>query len=106
MAALASPRTAPDETIPATRPAPSLRHALRHQPAAPVRMAMYFSPEGTLHHARCRRPLDLRGVRAELEIDFWCRACHEHVTLPTYAIPQIPVQSGHDRDNVVRLPLP
>ena len=101
--ALASPRPSSDETVPAAIATPSpRREALT---TAPVRMAMYFSPDGTLHHARCRRPLQFRGVRAELEGDFWCNACHEHVAVPRYALPQIPVEgeSESDRKIVVRL---
>jgi len=87
-AALPSPRTSSDETVaPATSPLPSTRRA-RPRPATP-RMAMYFSPDGTLHHARCRRPLQFRGIRAELEGDFWCDGCHETVTLPKYAVSQV-----------------
>jgi hypothetical protein len=66
-------------------------------------MAMYFSPDGRLHHARCRRGLQFRGIRAELEADFWCGACHEHITLPKHAVPHIPVEREAELKNVVRL---
>jgi len=106
MAALA-PRRTSDETDPNAPLSPA---ALREpQPLRPptVRMTMYFSPEGALHHARCRRPLHFRGIRAEIESDFWCSACHEHVALPRYAVASIPVESEEDRPgaptNVVRL---
>jgi hypothetical protein len=66
-------------------------------------MAMYFSPEGILHHTRCQSRLHFRGVRAGLEADFFCRACHEHVTVPKYAVAQIPVEREPERKSVVRL---
>jgi hypothetical protein len=94
MAALPSYRTDPEETVNAAMPTP--------QPPA-LRMTMYFSPEGALHHTRCRRPLHFRGIRAELEGDFWCSACHEHVTLPKYAVSHVPVESEGERTNVLRL---
>jgi hypothetical protein len=101
--ALASPRPTSDETVPAVIATPSARR--QEVSPAPLRMAMYFSPDGTLHHARCRRPLQFRGVRADLEGDFWCNACHEHVAVPRYAVPQIPVEAEDegDRKAVVRL---
>jgi hypothetical protein len=71
--------------------------------AAPEQMAMYFSPEGILHHARCQSRLHFRGVRAGLEADFFCRVCYEHVTVPKYAVSQIPVERAPERKNIVRL---
>jgi hypothetical protein len=108
MAAVA-PRKSSDETKQTGIPTPdAIRepHALR---PPTVRMAMYFSADGRLHHARCRRPLQFRGIRADIESDFWCSACHEHVALPRYAVTSIPVETDSDRpeasssSNVVRL---
>ena len=97
MAALVSPQPNLEETTPAPEPPKPRRGRRRLRVETErVRMAMYFSPEGMLHHARCRRPLQLRGVRAELEGDFWCFACHEHVTVPAYAVEQIPTDSGEE----------
>jgi hypothetical protein len=68
-----------------------------------VRMTMYFSPEGILHHTRCQSRLHFRGVRAGLEADFFCASCHEHVSVPKYAVSQIPVESTPERKTVVLL---
>jgi len=73
--------------------------------SATVRMSMYFAPDGTLHHARCRKPLQFRGVRAEVEGDFWCLACHEHVTIPYYALPDIPVDAAVETERPALLRL-
>jgi hypothetical protein len=104
MSAVASPRTTADEKLHVvTLPVEGRGH---HRPrSAAVRMAMYFSPDGTLHHARCRQPLQFQGVRAELEGDFRCLACHEHVSVPRYALPGIPVEdeTETERTNVLRL---
>ena len=103
MAALVSPQTKPQETTlaPITPAVPSERRRGGRRrrseiEAERVRMAMYFSTDGRLHHSRCKQPLQFRGVRAEVEGDFWCRACHEHVTVPTYAVAGIPVHSHED----------
>ena len=104
MSARVSPQTNEDEKLHVvTLPAEGRGH--RRPRSASVRMAMYFSADGTLHHARCRRPLQFQGVRAELEGDFLCLACHEHVTVPRYALPGIPVEDEMEteRTNVLRL---
>jgi hypothetical protein len=64
---------------------------------------MYFTPEGVLHHARCQSQLHFRGVRAGLEADFFCPSCHEHVSVPKYAVSQIPVERAPERKTVVHL---
>jgi hypothetical protein len=103
MTALASPQTIVQET-PAVPAAPK-RRGRRRKSELPqterVRMAMYFSPEGELHHARCRQALQFRGVRAEIEGDFWCNACHEHVAVPAYAVAQIPFDTGEETPTTV-----
>ena len=93
MAALARRRT-PDETdstVAPTPPAPREPQPLR---PATVQMTMYFSPEGLLHHTRCRSRLHFRGVRAQIESDFFCLTCCEHVAVPHFAITQIPVEAA------------
>ena len=102
MSVLASPRIAEEKVRVVTLPADGRAKRPR---SATVRMAMYFSPDGTLHHSRCRQPLQFRGIRAELEGDFWCSACHEHVAVPRYAISEIPVDSETEipRTNVLQL---
>ena len=91
MVALARRRTS-DETqsiAPPAAPAPRAPQPLR---PATVQMTMFFSPEGVLHHTRCRSPLHFRGIRAEIESDFFCLTCHEHVAVPRFAVSQIPVE--------------
>ena len=92
MPALARPRT-PNETDSTAVPTPPATR--EPQPLRPptLQMTMYFSPEGVLHHTRCRSALHFRGVRAEVESDFWCASCHEHVAVPRFAVSQIPVET-------------
>jgi hypothetical protein len=108
--AMAAPLPSPSQTTEAIVPVKvpklpkrSAPQPPKSDPAPTLRMAMYFSPEGILHHARCHSRLHLRGVRAALEADFFCGTCHEHVTVPKYAVSQIPVESVPERRNVVRL---
>jgi hypothetical protein len=104
MAAVASRRTVAEEITRVVAPPEDGRGRRgRPTPRVRVRMAMYFSPDKQLHHTRCRQALQLRGVRAELEVDFWCMSCHEHVTLPTYAISQIPVQADPEPSSALHL---
>jgi hypothetical protein len=108
---MAAPLPLPNQTVEAIVPVKvpkAPKRAAAPQPPKPdhptvVQMAMYFSPEGILHHARCHSRLHLRGVRAGLEADFFCGTCHEHVTVPKYAVTQIRVESVPERKNVVRL---
>ena len=105
---MAAPLPSPEQTaeaiVPVKRPKRSAPRTPKLEPASgAVRMAMYFSPEGILHHARCQSRLHFRGVRAALEADFFCPSCHEHVTVPKYAVSQIPVEDANERKNVVRL---
>ena len=99
MAALA-PRRTSDETdsiaIPAAPPARA------PQPLRPptLQMTIYFSADGTLHHTRCRTPLHFRGIRAEIESDFFCTTCHEHVAVPRFAVSQIPVETENEKPTV------
>ena len=99
MAALA-PRRTSDETDLIASPAPSAPRA--PQPLRPptLRMTMYFSADGTLHHTRCRTPLAFRGIRAEIESDFFCTTCHEHVAVPRFAVSQIPVETDSEKPTV------
>jgi hypothetical protein len=98
MAALTSPRRI-NETKRATA-APAEPRTAGARVASPPFMTVFFSEEGGLHHTRCRRSLEFRGIRAELEADFYCAGCHEHVTLTRYAMSRIPVE----RENVVPFP--
>ncbi len=102
-APLPSPSQTAEAIVPVKVPKRSAPRSPKPEPApATVRMTMYFSPEGILHHARCQSRLHFRGVRAALEADFFCLSCHEHVTVPKYAVSQIPVESTPERKNVVR----
>ena len=105
MAALARGRTL-DETQAIAPPAPPAPRAPQPLRPATLQMTMYFSPEGILHHTRCRSRLAFRGVRAQIESDFFCLTCHEHVAVPHFAVTQIPVEapeSDRSASCVVRL---
>ncbi len=54
-------------------------------------VTVYRTPDGAIHHKRCGRPITLHGQRARLEIDFYCYACAESVTLPFCVIDSIPL---------------
>lgn len=105
---MAAPLPSPSQTNEAIVPVKVPKRSAPRPPKpeaspAAVQMTMYFSPEGILHHARCQSRLYLRGVRAGLEADFFCHSCHEHVTVPKYAVTQIPVENAPERKTVVRL---
>ena len=54
-------------------------------------VTVYRALDGAIHHARCGRRIGLQGQRAGLELDFYCLACVETVTLPVYVLSRIPV---------------
>jgi hypothetical protein len=58
----------------------------------PIEM-VFVSPEGDLHHAWCHQPLEYQGRRGALEVDFYCVRCIEHVSLPEFVLPRIPVRA-------------
>jgi hypothetical protein len=57
---------------------------------APAVSTVYLTDEG-LRHARCGEVLAFIRRRQALELDFHCRACHEHIALTEYALTRIPV---------------
>ena len=58
-------------------------------------VTVYRAPDGAIHHARCGRRVTLDGQRAGgLELDFYCLACAETVTLPFCVLPWIRVAAG------------
>ena len=61
---------------------------------APVVSTVYLTDEG-LRHARCGEVIAFLRRRQGLELDFHCRACHEHVSLTEYALSRIPVGAPH-----------
>jgi hypothetical protein len=56
------------------------------------RVVTVFAGEAGIHHARCGQPIEFRGSRGGLESEFYCRACHEHVTLPDHVLARIPAR--------------
>jgi len=54
-------------------------------------MTVYMAMDGGLHHTRCNQRLSLQGHRAGLELDFYCLACTESVTIPFCVLERIPV---------------
>ena len=57
-------------------------------------MTVYMAMDGGLHHTRCNRRLSFHGKRAELELDFYCLACAESVTIPFCILERIPIADG------------
>ena len=57
-------------------------------------VTVYMALDGGLHHARCSQRLSLQGHRAGLELDFYCLACAESVTIPFCVLERIPVAYG------------
>lgn len=55
-------------------------------------MAVVFrTPDGRIIHVRCGRALEFQGRRAELELDFYCPQCMEHVPVPDCTRSRIPL---------------
>lgn len=50
---------------------------------------VYASHDGELYHAVCKQPLEFQGRRAQLEFDFYCLRCMEHVALPQFALSRV-----------------
>jgi hypothetical protein len=57
-------------------------------------VTVYMALDGALHHSRCSQRLLLHGQRAGLELDFYCLACAESVTIPFCVLERIPVAYG------------
>jgi hypothetical protein len=57
-------------------------------------VTVYMAMDGGLHHARCSQRLSLHGQRARQELDFYCLACAESVTIPFCVLERIPVADG------------
>jgi hypothetical protein len=62
--------------------------------AATEVVTVYMALDGALHHSRCSQRLSLHGQRAGLELDFYCLACAESVTIPFCVLERIPVAYG------------
>ena len=54
-------------------------------------VTVYMALDGGLHHARCSQRLSLHGKRGGLELDFYCLACAESVTIPFCILERIPI---------------
>ena len=50
---------------------------------------VYASADGELYHGPCKQPLEFQGRRAQLEFDFYCLRCMEHVALPQFALSRV-----------------
>jgi len=57
-------------------------------------VTVYLALDGGIHHARCSQRLTLHGQRGGLELDFYCLACAETVTIPFCVLSRIPVADG------------
>jgi len=58
-------------------------------------VTVYLALDDSIHHARCGQRIALQGRRGsvgpEMELDFYCFACAESVTLPLCVLARIPV---------------
>jgi hypothetical protein len=58
-------------------------------------VTVYRAFDGGIRHARCGHEIALQGRRGsvgpEMELDFYCFACAESVTLPFCVLSRIPV---------------
>jgi hypothetical protein len=57
-------------------------------------VTVFRSVDGSLHHARCAQRIDFVGMRGGLEVDFYCIACREHVTLTESALERLALGQG------------
>ena len=57
-------------------------------------VTVYLALDGGIHHARCSQRLTLHGQRGGLELDFYCLACAETVTIPFCVLSRISVSDG------------
>ena len=63
-----------------------------HDPShAPQPGLVFRTRDGDLRHCWCGQPLEFHGRRGRLELDFYCRRCLEHVTLPECVLPSVPI---------------
>jgi hypothetical protein len=65
-------------------------------------VTVYRTRDGGIHHTRCGGRIALQGRRAELELDFYCLACIESVTLPVYVLSRIPVVNSAPAEGLIR----
>lgn len=57
----------------------------------PKIVTVFRDIEGDIHHRHCGRVIEFVGVRGGIEFDFYCRACHEHITLSDSSIERMPL---------------
>lgn len=69
--------------------------------AAPPVTTVYMGSDGTIHHAHCGQPVEYLRTRGGLELDFYCLACVEHVTLALNALPRVRI-AGRAAEREVR----
>ncbi len=69
---------------------------------APPVTAVYVGSDGTIYHARCGQPVEYLRTRGGLELDFYCLACVEHVTLALNALPRVPMADRASEQEVRR----
>ncbi|HXH83798.1 MAG TPA: hypothetical protein VNN07_12845 [Candidatus Tectomicrobia bacterium] len=60
---------------------------------APRIVTVYIDDAGDICHTRCETRIAFMGVRARLELDFYCWTCREHVTLPELVLADIPARA-------------
>ena len=66
----------------------SVVHESASRPVARI-VTVYRGHSDDLRHARCRQALEFLRWRG-LEVDFYCRTCCEHVSLPEHVLSRVP----------------
>ena len=87
-----SPRGPPKRGRPKGSTGISRRHpdsVLAAEIAKSPLATVYASQTASSYHAVCKHPLEFQGRRAQLELDFYCLRCMEHVALPQFALSRI-----------------
>lgn len=66
----------------------------RRSPARPARpsiVTVFRGADGRMFHGWCGQALLYQGRRAQVELDYYCGHCLEHVAVPECTLPDIPV---------------
>jgi hypothetical protein len=71
-----------------------LAGAVPRADSIPPVVTAFRAVDGSIHHARCAHRIDFVGMRGGVELDFYCLACREHVTLTDGALERLAVGRG------------
>ncbi|HEU5320973.1 MAG TPA: hypothetical protein VFX28_09230 [Methylomirabilota bacterium] len=65
------------------------RTATSRRKVDPPVVTVFIGADGAVHHARCTRRIEFQGCRGALELDFYCIACAEHITIPEMVLARL-----------------